>query len=155
MLIMKNKLIVSIYMVAMCFYQVVSQAPPSYNATASSLIGILDSAKHDKFFYLNFEYSKSADSFFLDYKSHFGFNSLDSFGVIRKITDEYGITHTYFNQYYKKIVLYGSDIHLQTRPGSKTYLNGSFYPISSLNDTILISDSQAIAIAKASFNFIG
>ena len=148
---MKKKILIIIYLTVLIPFWVLSQSPPSYNSSTTNLNSILDSSKNNKLFYFNFEYSKNTDSFFIDYKAHFGFGSIDNFAVSRKSIDEYGITHTYYKQYYNQIEILGSDLHLQTKSGSKSILNGTLYPIDSLDLSNLIADSQAINTAIGSF----
>jgi Zn-dependent metalloprotease len=81
-------------------------------------------------------------------RNWFGLSENHTFQQVSERTDELGITHTNFQQYFKGFLVEGNLVMLHSKNGKLTSLNGQIAEIENLETTQVIKEEQAITIAK-------
>lgn len=91
---------------------------------------------------------------FLSYGAYMGLGGDDSMVLLKQETDNLGITHTRYNQYYKNLKVEGRQFIIHSR-NSKSYLaNGNICKNLNINPNATISSSLAITQALSYVNAV-
>ena len=78
----------------------------------------------------------------------------NSFKVVKSTTDNLGITHTNFQQYFNDVQVEGAVIMLHSKDGLLQSINGKYEAIASLNTNSNIDDLKATEIAKDALQIV-
>lgn len=116
-----------------------------------SYVSLFDSIVLNRIHYFKFEYTKTIDSLFIDYKDSFKFTTHDKMYKIYSKPDDYGFTYHRFKQYYKGFPVDQSDIIVVTSSGKKTVMYGKIISMNTLDTAGTLPASQAVTIAMNQF----
>src|SRR5690606_8799836 len=83
-----------------------------------------------------------------------GLSNGNSFKIVKRSTDNLGITHTNYQQYFNDVIIEGAVVMVHSKDGVLRSINGRFEPISSLNTNANIDDFKASDIAKESLEIV-
>lgn len=83
-----------------------------------------------------------------------GLGNGNSFKIIKRTTDNLGITHTNFQQFFNDVEVEGAVIMLHSKNGLLQSINGKYEPIASLNTNSNIDDLKATDIAKEALQIV-
>ena len=86
-----------------------------------------------------------------EFGTWFGLNGDHTFQLISEKEDELKITHSYYQQYYKGILVEGSILMLHSKEGLVDAANGQVAEFESMETQIIISIDEAKNIAKSFF----
>lgn len=92
------------------------------------------------------------NTLFTLYASNFGLSTDDAMQFVKTETDELGISHTYYNQYYKNIKVDIGQNAAHSRSGNTHLVNGKICTGLNLNVIPAINGANAINYAKSYVN---
>ncbi|MFZ4412009.1 MAG: CUB domain-containing protein [Bacteroidales bacterium] len=119
-------------------------------------INIPNSQKKSKFEIVNGSFSAdfekeglNKEAITIKFNSWFNLNEQHSFKQLTERTDELGITHTNYQQYYKGYLVEGNLIMLHSKNGIVHNINGQIADFANIETQINISPEKALETAKS------